>query len=1111
MPRTLITTLAAVILVTAVAVAQEAREVQLAEPFDAQYAGEDATGERVIALWQFDGDDPHLDVSGNGHDLQLRGAQFVPDGKFGGALESFRGWPEEDVPHQAIAANTPRLTPKGAFTIEMWICPRPELDDYGQAFLMDKKYIDHTDYQLTLGPPDGLGQRVLFMRLGFGADTETYGSRPVRYEPGEWRHIAFTYDGAGTGRFFVDGTAAGEKANPARGAIAPGRRPLYLADRVGSYYYGFPGLIDQVRICDGALEFRAAGFEVVSMRRVFVRMEQEAALEFVLSNKLRTPLAGARAQVSLGAPRAEEIALPELPSGARHVIRYVLDTTLRPDTYRLRVAVEMPGERPYRSSEEFPVTIVARETPHKMPVVMWGAGLGEVDRLKDLGFTHAIGVPADFGAIWEAGQPTDAIAPERVPGVYEQLDYALANGIGAVAGLSPGRWARGKEEFRRVGPDGSHAGREDVCGLFPEIQAFCYNVGASVARTFGPHPALQSALIHTEVRGESATCYHDHDREAFRNFAGFDIPEGIAGMRGTPYANIPDFPADRVIPDDHPMYVYYRWLWSRGDGWNALHTALHDGLKSTGRRDLWTFHDPAVRAASVYGSGGDVDVLGHWTYSYPDPIRIGLCTDDLLAMAAGAARPDQQVMKMTQIIWYRSQTAPEPGEEARVQHADFIDQDTRPRGTGAVDAEGRYQAAWEREIPDARFITIAPMHLREAFWTKISRPITGIMYHGWQSLVDTTSHSSYRYTHPETRHELRRLVRTVVEPLGPTLAQVPDRPADVAFLHSFASQMFARKGTWGWNTGWIGDAYLIMMYAHLQPEIIYDETIERRGLDGYKVLVLVDCDVLTQTAVNRIKAFQNAGGIIIADEHLTPALQPDILLESHPRPKEADQARALLQQKAAALRAELDPHYTRHVQASTPDIITRARTYGAADYVFAVNDLREFGDYVGHHGLVMENGLPTSATLNINRTGVVVYDLVSHREVRAHGGGNTVTVDLDFGPCEGRLLMVTSQIVDAVRIEAPQAAAPGASITIRVTVVDTEGEPLYAIVPVRVELLDPHGRAAEFSGYYGAKDGRVEITALLAANDVPGLWRLRATELASGREASAYMRVAGGE
>ena len=57
--------------------------------------------------------------------------------------------------------------------------------------------------------------------------------------------------------------------------------------------------------------------------------------------------------------------------------------------------------------------------------------------------------------------------------------------------------------------------------------------------------------------------------------------------------------------------------------------------------------------------------------------------------------------------------------------------------------------------------------------------------------------SGYRYTNPQTQHELRRLVKEVVEPLGPTLMQVPDRKSDVAYLESFASQMFARRGTYG--------------------------------------------------------------------------------------------------------------------------------------------------------------------------------------------------------------------------------------------------------------------------------------------------------------------------
>mgnify|MGYP000264156611 CR=1 FL=1 len=43
------------------------------------------------------------------------------------------------------------------------------------------------------------------------------------------------------------------------------------------------------------------------------------------------------------------------------------------------------------------------------------------------------------------------------------------------------------------------------------------------------------------------------------------------------------------------------------------------------------------------------------------------------------------------------------------------------------------------------------------------------------------------------RDVLAELVRSVIRPLGPTLLEVPDRPADVALLQSFTSQMFTRK------------------------------------------------------------------------------------------------------------------------------------------------------------------------------------------------------------------------------------------------------------------------------------------------------------------------------
>lgn len=1095
-----------ILLTLSLAAGQEV--TMLAQPFETAYTGDDATGAHVIGLWSFDAGQELTDLSGHGHDLTLNGGEIVEQGKFGGALQSGPGWPVNDQPHQASCPNAPDLSPKGAFTWELWLCPTKEFEGYGEAIIVDKKYVDQAGYQWALSAAGGKTRRML-LRLGFGSDSENYASDGFIFETDVWHHLAFTYDGAGTVRFFIDGAPAGSEFKAGRAAVAPCKHKLVLGDRIGSYYHGFPGYLDQIRLCNGALKFSPLGVGVKSRRRVFYRMENPAALQLAVTNQSRQPMAAATAVVRQHGTAPVKLELPELSSGEEQLVDCPLDTALRPGVYPISLIVELPREgEPFVVRQSFSVTILPRPLSHTMPVVMWGANAGEVDRLREIGFTMCTGPGTDLTAVWAAGKPVPADSETDLDSTYAALDQALVKGLGVYLGLSPGRWARTKEEVQRVNAEGKPYGkRDDVCGVMPKVQQFCYDTGASAIQSYGEHPGVQASLIHTEVRGETNLCYHQWDRDNFKLATGLDIPEGLTGPRGTAPDKLKDFPASRVIADDYPPYVYYQWFWKLGDGWNLLNSAVHDGLKSTGRKDLWTFHDPACRVPSIYGSGGDVDVLSHWTYSYPDPLRIGLCTDELFCMADGADRPDQQVMKMTQVIWYRSQTAPEPGEEAKQQSAEFNDQDTKPQGTGAVDASGKYRAAWEIEQPDARFITIAPMHLREAFWTKLSRPIKGIMYHGWQSLVDLDgSSSAYRYTNPETRHELARLVRKVIEPLGPTLTQVPDHPADVAFLESFASQMFARRGTYGWNGSWAGEAFLILQYAHLQSQVVYEETVKAKGLDAYKVLVAVDCDVLPQSVVDQLQAFQQRGGIIVGDAELCPAIKPDILLERVDRPKDAAEAKQLLQDKAAALRAELDAKYQRYADTDTPEIVPRIRTFGSSDYLFLVNDHREFGDYVGQHRLVMENGLPTSGTVTLGRTGHV-YDLLANREVQPATADGKLSLQVNLGPCEGRVYLVTGQAIEAVKIEAPAEALPGGQLPVRVTVVDDSGKPLDAVVPVEVRITDPSGRQAEFSGWYGAVRGQVAITAALAANDTPGLWRVHVRELASGAAADAYVRV----
>ena len=193
---------------------------------------------------------------------------------------------------------------------------------------------------------------------------------------------------------------------------------------------------------------------------------------------------------------------------------------------------------------------------------------------------------------------------------------------------------------------------------------------------------------------------------------------------------------------------------------------------------------------------------------------------------------------------------------------------------------------------------------------------------------------------------------------------------------------------------------------------------------------MADCDVLTESVVQRIRAFQQRGGLIVGDDHTCPAIQPDILLQPYSRTGHADKDKAELLLLARQLRQRLDGRYQQFVSSSNCEVIPYVRSHGSARYLFLVNDHREFGDYVGHHGRVMENGLPSSTTIELPRSSGFVYDLVHHRPIKTNTI-KTVTQesalrwDMDLGPCEGAVLMITPQAIDRLRLAAPRKPSVG--------------------------------------------------------------------------------------
>ncbi len=1055
----------------------------LQETWQTGYENADAQGSHVLGYWKFEGDEPLKDQSSHANSLSWAGAKLSQAGKSGSCLESFPGYPVQDERHAVLSAPEANLSSSsGALTLEMWIKPKPDWDAKARVYLLDKKYVDHADYAWQISEASPAGTRHLMVILGFGHESKVLESEPIRLSS-EWQHVAFVYEGQGTGHFYHQGQPVGSVSLKGCRAITPGKRPLSLGDRLGSHYAGFPGWMDEVRISDRALFFEPVKLEIFSARKVWRRMEERVKpMEIRCTNLSQTRLEGATVEVRLDRTQ-QTFPLPDLKAGETHVVKVSPDTGLKPGKYRVKAVLKSTNLRLHRLMD---VEIVSRQPP-QLPILMWGAGGDEMLRLKDIGFTHFNGMGNQGAAdIWREKKERPPGNDATILGHLQMLDEALRNGLGVIANVSPADVLKTDPSHLRVDRTGKPYERQDICASLPEFAPFFQSVGQSLAKAYGDHPAFAAALVNTEVRDHNAPSFNAVDLANYRKLFGTDIPPEVKHKWGVSYSALPDFPVDRVIPDTHPILNYYRWFWTIGDGWNGLHYALHKGLKSHGRRDFWTFFDPAVRQPSISGAGGGVDVLSHWTYTYPDPQRIGLATDQLLAMSEVNGRR-QSVMKMTQLIWYRSQTAP-IGAKAP---GDLV--------------------PWQDQDPDAAYITIAPMHLREAFWTKLARPVQGLMYHGWQSLVDCPGrNSSYRFTNPHAAHVLRDLIRDIAVPLGPTLMKIPAERSEVVMLESFTSQMFAQRGGYGSNLGWSSDLWQALQHAHVQLDVVFEEAVAKGALKGRKILIMPECDVLTQGMVKRIVEWQKHGGKIIADEFLCPALKADVMVPSFKRVKNAAQDKAAVLSLAAALPEKMTPlGWKPPLHMDNPEIILRTRRSGDALYIFAVNDHREPGTYVGQHGLVMENALPSSGTLTLNLESASVYDLTRHSLIvpRRDAEGR-LSWPVNLGPADGGIFMVTPRPLLNLALDVPATATCGNTAKVTATLTTTDEAAAPGHVPVEVEIQDANGARAEGSGWYAMEKGRLEISLDLARNEDPGTWQVRVRELASGMEAVKWMQVA---
>ena len=670
---------------------------------------------------------------------------------------------------------------------------------------------------------------------------------------------------------------------------------------------------------------------------------------------------------------------------------------------------------------------------------IWGSSDRISEDLVRSGFNTVIDYSVGYWDLWNDAPKSDI--RRRAAIRKDHLDNYLRLGLGSVIQL---RYSHAKSNFfercPRIRKDGSRGKQLDAANpLFVETSRHAIR---EEARTLEGHPAVVGAQTASEIRDSSEPSYTPAMRAAYEAYSGRDVPEEAAGRNPPSWKTLKDFPKDRVVPDDYPLLDFYRWTWKKGDGWNDFQTMAAEEFNKAFGRDVLTMYDPSIRTPPFWGNGGKVSHLNHWTYTYPEPFNISYNVSQQHSMARGNG---QKVWAMIQAITYRSRLAP-------------------------IGEHPANEPEWTKEFPNAMYPSCPPDVVQEAMWTVFSRQVDGIGFHGWNALYDgkieDREHDGrgYQCTNPHTIDTIEKVFHEVGEPLGPLFRAIPEREPVVAVVESYASVLLGGRVTWDCQ-GSFFDCGVLATTANLMPYALNEEQIATWGVPAsVKVLLMPDVDVLTKTACDKIKAFVARGGRILADDRLVPALASEATLPTvaaafdevqsdHDEGVASKKRDAAMRAKAMARAADKLRTLVKialYADSDRRDILASARSCKGADYLFAINDKRAFGDYMGAWGRVLDKGLPNAGEVSVARSAGAVYDLVRHAAVPFEVRGGRTFVKVDYATNDGRVFLVAEKPLGdlSVKVEGTvvTVTSPDVDVLVPVKVTGVGAKPWYAVV-----------------------------------------------------------------
>ncbi len=675
------------------------------------------------------------------------------------------------------------------------------------------------------------------------------------------------------------------------------------------------------------------------------------------------------------------------------------------------------------------------------------------------------------------------------------LDQALL--AGADVGLWPNGGLRDVDPKEIADPDATNLGvRAHETGgvanpFHPEVARIQNETNRKLMEFAQFFPQVKTAFFNTEIVD---------GLETNRNIAGLRLAE--EQLKSVPAAGEPVWVAPGVLSDADPTYLRSKFHYKQGNGLSLTNARAAEMIRRY-RPDILSITDP-YREAGYLDLFEGLGAASTWTYTNPDP-KLMLYIETLRSACKGSSAIPLHTITLLNY----------PGQLA----------------------------------PTEEWMLMGPEHMTVTTWINLSRAPKAIGYY-YSSECNPESPDSFKVPYA-TSAKIRELSERVFKPYGPFFSQADNAPRRVAVLSSMASALHGKSPNLlgSYNNYQIYHFYTLLAMNHINADVVLDETIERYGLDDYNVLVLPKCDVLTESVYNAVRAFQERGGLVIADQYLGPDLPGALRFDFDftyrkkvtanaiannadfanwndqlkPGTAEVQQVtgvtalddQRIMEDYAAQLKRGLAGKVAPVAECDTARVLTNLLEKDGASYLVLVNDNRAYGERAGEqYKAVLDKLLPVNTTVTLNEwphATLTAYDMLRKQTLLTERVDGQWRFQVGLDELGGTIIALYPAPLAQVRIVMPPLLAPGKENKVLIYAEDPNGLPVEGLQPLRIDITDADGAASAYSGYYCARNGILRLPLIPGLDKAGQEWQIAVEDLTAGRKGETRATVSGSE